>query len=369
MFELLEIQRAVIERRGHAEAVVHQRLLARTVAVIHGVELRHGLVRFVDEQQVILGEIIEQRGRRFARQAAGHVPRIIFDAVAVADRAHHFDVEHGALPHALRLRVFPLLFEFRLPPVEFLENRADGALALLRGHDVVRFRINRQLAANQFWPERTSPVSGSIWRMAFDLRAPEFDGVGVVFIRRINFDAIAAHAERAPAQILGAVVLNVHQLAQQGFARGALPLFDLHAHAEIGFRRADAVDAGDRSDDDDVAPLEQRPRRAHAQLVEFVVDRGFFLDERVGGGNVGFRLVVIVIADEIFDRVLRKETLEFAVELRGERLVVREHQRRAVRALDHLGRRERLARAGDAEQHLMLLAASRPRESCSMASG
>ena len=126
VLELLEIQRAVIERRGHAEAVVHERLLARTVTVIHGVELRNGLVRFVDEQQIILRKIIEQRGRRFARQAAGHVPRIIFDAVAIADGAHHLDVKHGALPHALRLRVFALLLKFRPPPVELFE---DGLIA------------------------------------------------------------------------------------------------------------------------------------------------------------------------------------------------------------------------------------------------
>ncbi len=79
----------------------------------------------------------------------------------------------------------------------------------------------------------------------------------------------------------------------------------------------------------DVAALEKRTRRAHAQLVQLVVDRGFFFDVRVRGGNVRFRLVEIVVADEIFDRVLREKTFEFAVELRRERLVVRQHQRRA----------------------------------------
>ena len=108
MLELLEIQRAVVERRGHAEAVVHERLLARAVAVIHAAQLRNGLVRFVDEQQIILRNVIEQRGRRFAGQAAGHVPRIIFDAVAIADGAHHFDVEHAcAATRAALRRYFP----------------------------------------------------------------------------------------------------------------------------------------------------------------------------------------------------------------------------------------------------------------------
>ena len=43
-------------------------------------------------------------------------------------------------------------------------------------------------------------------------------------------------------------------------------------------------------------------------------------------------------------------------QLGGERFVVRKHQRRTRRLLDHLGHGERLARAGDAEQHLVLLA-------------
>ena len=73
-------------------------------------------------------------------------------------------------------------------------------------------------------------------------------------------------------------------------------------------------------------------------------------------GNVGLGLVIIVVADEIFDGVLREERLEFVIELRGERLVVREDDRGAIELLDHLGHREGLARAGDAEQHLVAVA-------------
>ena len=91
-------------------------------------------------------------------------------------------------------------------------------------------------------------------------------------------------------------------------------------------------------------------RVAHA--VDLLVDRGFLLDIGVGARDIGLGLVVVVIADEIFDRVVRKEAPELAVELGRERLVGREHQRRALRLLDHLGHGEGLARAGDAEQHL-----------------
>ena len=48
------------------------------------------------------------------------------------------------------------------------------------------------------------------------------------------------------------------------------------------------------------------------------------------------------------------------IELRGQRLVVRQDQRRPVRLLDHLGHGEGLARAGHAQQHLVLLAGAEP---------
>jgi Arc/MetJ-type ribon-helix-helix transcriptional regulator len=47
VLEFLEGKRAVVERRRHAEPVFDQRLLARAVAVIHPVKLRHRLVRLV----------------------------------------------------------------------------------------------------------------------------------------------------------------------------------------------------------------------------------------------------------------------------------------------------------------------------------
>ena len=133
------------------------------------------------------------------------------------------------------------------------------------------------------------------------------------------------------------------------------PTFMREGHRRVGLDRADAVDAGDRGDDDDVVALEQRARRRVAHAVDLLVDRGFLLDIGVGARDVGFRLVIVVVGDEVLDRVVGKEALELAVELRGERLVRREDQRRALRPLDHLRHGEGLAGAGDAEQHLVAL--------------
>ena len=116
---------------------------------------------------------------------------------------------------------------------------------------------------------------------------------------------------------------------------------------------AQAVDRRHRRDDDRVRPLEQRLGRRQAHLLDVRVDRGVLLDVGVRGRNVGLGLVVVVVADEVLDRVAREELAELAVELRGERLVVRHDQRRALHALDDVGDGVCLARARDAQQRLV----------------
>ena len=93
-----------------------------------------------------------------------------------------------------------------------------------------------------------------------------------------------------------------------------------------------------------------------AHPVDRLVHRAFLLDIGVGARDIGFGLVIIVIGDEEFHGIVREEALELPVELRGEDLVGREDERRALQRLDHLRRGVGLARAGDAEQDLGLLA-------------
>ena len=69
--------------------------------------------------------------------------------------------------------------------------------------------------------------------------------------------------------------------------------------------------------------------------------------------DVRLGLVVVVVADEVAHGVVGEERLELVVELRRERLVGRDDQRRLVHRGDDVRHRERLAGAGDAEQHLV----------------
>ena len=97
-------------------------------------------------------------------------------------------------------------------------------------------------------------------------------------------------------------------------------------------------------------------RRRKPQLVEFVVDGRFFFNKKIGGGNVSLGLVVVVIRNEIFDGIMRKEILELVIKLRGESFVMRHHQRRTVHRLNHLRHGVSFAGPGNTQQNLMLFA-------------
>src|SRR5207302_2660873 len=342
MLELFEIQRTIIQGRRHTKAKVDQSLFPRAVAMIHPAHLRNGLVRFVDEEQIILRDIIEQSGRRLAGKTARHVARIVLDAVTVSDGAHHLHVKHGALPHTLGLDILTLLFEFGFPPREFFEDAANGAFFLFCRQNIVRLRIYGQtrerLAANFAGQRINRP-------QAIDLIAPHLDAKGIVLVRRANLNHVPAHAKRAPAQVFAALVLNFHEPAQERLAGNSLSRLQHHQHAVIGFRRAQAVDARDRRYDDHIAALEKRARGAHAQLIELVVDGGFFFYVGVGSGDVGFGLIIIIVADEIFHGILGKEIAEFVEKLRGKRLIMRKDQGRPAELLDNFGHSEGFARA------------------------
>ena len=72
------------------------------------------------------------------------------------------------------------------------------------------------------------------------------------------------------------------------------------------------------------------------KLVDLVVARRVLLDVGVAAGQVRLGLVVVEVADEVLDRVVGEEVPELAVELGGERLVVRQHERRLLDPGYHL---------------------------------
>ena len=106
-----------------------------------------------------------------------------------------------------------------------------------------------------------------------------------------------------------------------------------------------------------------------AQPVDLVVDRRVLLDVRVGRGDVGLGLVVVVVGDEVLDRVVGKNSRNSLQSCAASVLLW---------AITSAGRCDCsmtraivtvLPVAGDAQQRLEALAARSPSESSSIAPG
>ena len=201
-------------------------------------------------------------------------------------------------------------------------------------------------------------MSGIELDHALDLIAKEGDAVAqLILVGRDDLQRVAAHPEGAGAQLqVVALVMAFDQLAQQGIAAVDIPAFQVDHHPAVRLRVADAVDAGDGCDDDDILARHQRGGGCQAQALDLLVDIGVFFDVQVVARHVGFRLVVIVVRDEVLDGVFREEFFELGVELGCQGFVVRHDQRRFLELLDHRGNGEGLAGAGGAEQYLLLIA-------------
>ena len=80
-----------------------------------------------------------------------------------------------------------------------------------------------------------------------------------------------------------------------------------------------------------------------AHAVDLVVDGGVLFDEGVRGRDVGLGLVVVIIADEVAHGVFGEKLAELPGQLRRQRLVVGDDQRRAAKVFDDVGHGEGLA--------------------------
>ncbi len=140
--EFLKPQRAVVEGRLQAEAVVDKILLARKVAAIHRPYLRHRHMALVNYRQVVFREIVKEAEWPHAGFAAVEVAAVILDAGAMAHLAYHLYVIGGALVKTFCLKRFSFLVEkLHLLAQVKLHLRQRRSLPLLGGDEKVG-RVN-----------------------------------------------------------------------------------------------------------------------------------------------------------------------------------------------------------------------------------
>ena len=91
----------------------------------------------------------------------------------------------------------------------------------------------------------------------------------------------------------------------------------------------------------------------HAHFFYLFVNVGVFFDVHVLCGHVGFRLVVVVEADEVLHAVVREELFEFSVKLRRQGFVMRDNQSGLLEFVDDVCHDEGFAASRYAQQRLL----------------
>ncbi|MPN46313.1 hypothetical protein SDC9_193899 [bioreactor metagenome] len=149
---------------------------------------------FVHDQQEILREIVDQRKRRLSGFAPVKIARIVFDAVAIADFAHHLDVILRALLNSLRLDQAIHAFKLVPPRFSIAPDGVDGGFQLFTAGCIVRRGENRDMRAlaKQFPCERID-IHDALHLVAEELHANRGTRAG----DREDIQHISAGAEGA----------------------------------------------------------------------------------------------------------------------------------------------------------------------------
>ena len=240
---------------------------------------------------------------------------------------------------------------------ELVQDSLAGPLGLVLVGDVRLGGVEGRLFP--FFPRRAR--HGVDHGNRLHLVAEQLDADCPLLDCRDDLDDVPAHAEVSALELeIVAAVIDVDQAAQD-----LVPFYPVpHPQGQLLFpeldRRSQAENAGNGRHDNDVPPLEQGGHRPQPQAVDLLVEVDFLLDVGVGSRAIGFRLVVVVVADEVLYRVVGKIPLKLTVELRGKSLVVGNDEGRPVELLDGIGHREGLAASGDPQECLELLSASDP---------
>ncbi len=314
-------------------------------------------MRLVHHHQVIRREVVDQAGGPLARPTPAQVPAVVLDAGAGADLEQHLDVEPGPRLEPLRLQQLARRAQLEQPLGQLGADELHRALDLGPLGDEVLRRVDGALV------ELGDGVAGERVDLAdpLDLVAPELDPDRLLRVGREDLDRIAPDPEGAllEGDVVPAV-LDPHQLGEHLVAS---PLFaPRHGHHQLAIldRIAQPVDGAHGGDDDHVLPLHQARRGAEPKALDVLVDRGVLLDVHVGGRDVGLGLVVVVVADEVLDRVPGQELAQLAVELGRQSLVVGQDQRRLAVVGDGVSQGHGLARPGDTEERLISVSPAKP---------
>ena len=89
------------------------------------------------------------------------------------------------------------------------------------------------------------------------------------------------------------------------------------------------------------------------QAVDLLIDRSILFNIGIRMGDIGFRLIIIVIRNEILHRVIRKEFPKLRAELGSQRFIMSQHQCGTVQLFNDRSHSKGFTGAGNTQKGLL----------------
>ncbi len=264
-----ERERTVVARRGQAKTMLNEHVFAAAVPGKLSMELGYSDVAFVNHKEIVVGKIVKQREWWLAVFTAINVHRVILDAVAVAELAHHLKVVRRSHPEPLCLEQFVRLLKFLKSDLKLMFDLAHRPRHALVASDIVGCRKH----VSAFQLTQILSCQRIDHGNAVDSVAEHLDPQHVFLVRRVDLNRVATHPKVATAEChVVAVILHVDQAAQNVAHVVVDTDIQVEQVAFVLLRVAHAVNARDRGNDNDVLAGEERRSGRVAQPLDVIVD-------------------------------------------------------------------------------------------------
>src|SRR5699024_702719 len=178
------------------------------------------------------------------------LPRVVLDTRAKADLLNHFQIIFGAHAQALGLQQFAAVFYIRQTLGQLFLDGLHGFFHPLRAGNIVRGRENAQLI------DLLQGIAGHgvdvVQRI--NIISKELNAHGTFYIGWDNIDDIAVDAEGTAGKAhVVALILDIHQKAQQLVTLDFIVDMQQHRAIQITLRRTQTVDTGNGADHYNIA--------------------------------------------------------------------------------------------------------------------
>ena len=267
----------------------------------------------IGNNEEIIREEVDECKRRTACLSQRQMTGIVLNARTESHFLQHFNIIIGTLCQSLGFQQLVLPLQLCQTFFQFRFNTGNGQLHFFRRSDIVGCWINGNMISgtNDF------PCYHVDFRDAVDFVAEKFH-TDSIFRRchRENFYYIAPHTKGTAFKIhIISVILHFNEDVQH-----FIPVFfhtgtERKHHAIVFFRVTQTIDTGYAGNNNNILPFHQCRCGRVTQFIDFFIDCGIFLNIGIGAGHIGFRLIVIIITDEILYRVFREKFLQFIIKL------------------------------------------------------